>query len=153
MNKLVGYTELNIGDKLIPVKFSLRALEFFLVEYGVKLNDLPSLFEETEFFDPKTGKKSLAVLPKDMIRFLVIATWSGANFIAEREGKGIKYYSLEEVYDEWIPEIGIYSKEAINIVSTFSVAILNGGTLPKQIDQEQSETDKKIKKKNLTSTV
>lgn len=150
MNKLVGYTELNINGETIPVKFSLRALEFFINQYGVKFKDLPSLFESTVFTDPETGNESVAIMPVDLIKFLATSIWAGANYIAERDGKGINYYSIEKVYDEWLSEIGLTSKEGVQIISTFSTAILNGGTLPKQIDQEESESTDTIKKKNLT---
>lgn len=153
MNKLVGYTELKINGEVIPVKFSLRALEFFMSEYGVKLNDLPTLFEMTTFIDPNTNKESIAIMPKELIKFLAISIWAGANYVAERNGKGLNYYSLDTVYDEWLNEIGLVSKEGTQIISTFSNAILNGGTLPKQIDEVETENTKEIKKKNLTSTV
>jgi len=150
MNKLVGYTELNINGEVIPVKYGLRALEFFMNEYGVKLKDLPSLFEMTTFTDPNTNQESIAIMPTELIKFLAISIWSGANYVAERDGKGINFYSLDTVYDDWLPELGLTSKEGTQIISTFSRAILNGGTLPKEIDEEKTEKSKEVKKKNLT---
>lgn len=149
MNKLIGYTELNVNGESIPVKFGLKALELFIKEYGIKFSELPDLFEITVVAGVGTDKQIQGILPKDLIKFLTTSIWAGANYVAQREGKGEDYYSLENVYD-WIDEIGITNPECMKIIKTFSAAILNGGTLPKEIDQQESEDTNEIKKKSST---
>ena len=117
MNKLIGYTELNINGEVIPVKFGLRALEYFIAEYGIKFADLPTVFEVTD----------QGVLPTDLIKFLRISVRSGANYYAKREGKGENYYSVEQVED-WIEEIGITSPDCMKIIKGESVETTRGTT-------------------------
>lgn len=137
MDKLIGYTEINVNGEVIPVKMGLYALEIFCKQLGIKFNELGSLFEADENGLP---------MPKDLIPFLVTAVWAGANYAAKKEGRDP--YPIIDVY-EWIEDIGIATPECIKIVGEVYSSILNGGTLPKEIDTKESETS--VKKKNLTS--
>lgn len=141
MNKFLGYTEIEIDGKVIPIKFGTYALEMFCNAYPTTLTSIMD-----DVFEEKVVNDKQVVLPKDIAKFLIHAMWAGANYCSKL--KGGPEYSIIQAY-EWYDEVGPNSEEGIKLMSEFYVSILNGGPMPKASEVPGYQAQKqKAKKKN-----
>lgn len=141
MNKFLGYTEIEFGGGIIPIKFGTYALEMFCNAYPTTLNSImQDVFEEKEV----NGKN--VILPKDIPKFLIHAMWAGANYCSKLHGG--PEFSIIQAY-EWYDEVGPSSDTGVKLMSEFYVSIRNGGPMPKMSEVPGLQGQKqKAKKKN-----
>lgn len=140
MNKLIGYTELNIGEgEPIEIKIGCYVLEKFCESYGIGLAEIGTVFEFRQI-EVSEGVKQNVEVPREPIKFLSLILFHGANYAAKLQGKS--EVSLVQAH-EWIDEMGGFNSEgAIKVMTLFMGAIMNGGSPVKQ------DKPKSAKKKN-----
>jgi len=140
MNKLIGYIELELSTGVVPIKIGCYTLEKFCESYGIGLSEIGTILEYRDFTDKEGNVKAVEV-PRDPIKFLTLILLHGANYASRLNGG--KEYIIENAY-EWIDEIGIGSPIAIKVISTFYMAIMNGGAPPKQLPEDDKKKEEEV---------
>jgi len=138
INKLIGYTTIEVSDGKLGLKIGAYVLEAFCASCGLSLEEIGNVFVTKEV--EVNGELKSYVTPKDPIKFLALVLHHGVNYVSGMTDG--KQYPLMQAY-EWIDEIGISSPKAINIIAAFMTSIRNGGS-PVEID---SDPKRKLKKK------
>lgn len=109
MNKLIGYTTLDIDGEKIPLKMGSFAIECFLESVGIELHQLDTLYEVRE----QQGQQVPVI--KNLIGFTAAVLWSSAHYAAMTEGREPPKFM--QAY-EWIDALGGVNSEALIPVHT-----------------------------------
>ncbi|MCF2517125.1 hypothetical protein [Dyadobacter sp. CY351] len=136
MDKLIGYSTINVAGKEIPLKFGCYAVNELTKHYKISLSQIYSELFTTIEID---GKK--LPTPKDFFDFTAVMLWAGADYMSRKEGGS--GYTVYDAFD-WIDELGISHPDLINAYGQFFKAVENGGVPMKE--PLFDDKDKKQKK-------
>lgn len=121
IDKEFGYTEIQLSDRMVPVKIGTYAMEELCKDFGIELYEMPSLFtiKEVEL----EGKVVQSEIPRNITKFLRCVLLHGANWVCKVNGQDL--YTEKDAYD-WVDQIGFGSKDAFNVILLFMGAFRSG---------------------------
>lgn len=120
MEKAIGYSELNVNGKVIPLKCGMFAVEQLCEIFEVDLDTIGTLFKQV----PNPLKKGTTMpMPLNPIRFMAVALLTGANYASRVSGG--KPYDLMDAYG-WIDAIGLQDNQITGYFQEFYYAVLTG---------------------------
>ncbi len=134
MEKSIGYSELKVGDRVIPLKCGMFAVGNFFEVFGVDFDTAGELFKNVP--KPNSEGETMAV-PKNYAKFIAVALWCCANYAARVNNE--ETVDIMEPY-EWIDSLGLYSKEISAFYSEFYFAVLTGKV--KEANEEDGSSKK-----------
>lgn len=123
INKLIGYTEIEVSEGVLPCKMGAYALQGFTESFGIELDKIMTTLVTREV--KVDGKTEISVVPKEPIKFLATILMHGVNYASLSEGG--KTYTIYDAF-RWVDEIGFGSPTAISVYSKFIEAATTGVT-------------------------